>query len=381
MNPPQLVVIGNPENRRVEFFCDAAARLGFPRPRVLAYEAILAGEVEIVPSVPVGSLVRIESPGENAAVERRFIAAGALSSGQPPDVVDGLREVVVDHGRIHQPQFWYAGFSDWLSRVEQQLAAKNVTWMNHPSDIGLMFDKLRCQQQLSENKLPVPGLLGEITSYAQLRQKMRERGVTRVFVKLLHGSSASGVVAFQTSGTRVLAVTSVELVEAGADVELYNSLKMRRYERETQACQLIDAVCRHGAYAEVWLPKAGWRGKTFDLRVVVINGQVRHVVMRTSRGPVTNLHLGNARGDVRELLANLPSGTKERAWETCRQVARVFPRSLYLGIDLLFSPRFDKHAILEVNAFGDLLPNVLSDGMDTYAAELHAVEDALPGRR
>jgi hypothetical protein len=52
---------------------------------------------------------------------------------------------------------------------------------------------------------------------------------------------------------------------------------------------------------------------------------------------------------------------------------RCFPGSLYAGIDLLIANGFRKHAILEVNAFGDLLPNVLWNGRDTYTAEIEAV--------
>ena len=56
-----------------------------------------------------------------------------------------------------------------------------------------------------------------------------------------------------------------------------------------------------------------------------------------------------------------------------RLFAARFPGSLYMGIDLLISPDYRSHAILEVNAFGDLLPGVLSRGVDTYTAEVLAL--------
>ena len=34
-----------------------------------------------------------------------------------------------------------------------------------------------------------------------------------------------------------------------------------------------------------------------------------------------------------------------------------FPKSLYAGIDLRISPDYQHHQVLEVNAFGDLLPS------------------------
>ena len=54
---------------------------------------------------------------------------------------------------------------------------------------------------------------------------------------------------------------------------------------------------------------------------------------------------------------------------------RIFPRSLYFGVDLLFLPRFQRHALLEVNAFGDLLPGVTIRSFDTFQSELVAWRD------
>jgi hypothetical protein len=65
------------------------------------------------------------------------------------------------------------------------------------------------------------------------------------------------------------------------------------------------------------------------------------------------------------------------AWQTarrtCERAAAVFPDSLHLGVDLLVAPGYRRHAVLEANAFGDLLPGVLSEGLDTYEAEVRAV--------
>jgi hypothetical protein len=36
----------------------------------------------------------------------------------------------------------------------------------------------------------------------------------------------------------------------------------------------------------------------------------------------------------------------------------------------MFTPKFQRHYVLEVNAFGDLLPDVVHDGEDVYMAEL-----------
>jgi hypothetical protein len=58
--------------------------------------------------------------------------------------------------------------------------------------------------------------------------------------------------------------------------------------------------------------------------------------------------------------------------ETCRQIMPCFPDSLYAGIDMLITSDFESHKVLEVNAFGDLLPRIEFNGMDTYSAEIAA---------
>ena len=70
----------------------------------------------------------------------------------------------------------------------------------------------------------------------------------------------------------------------------------------------------------------------------------------------------------------------EAARRTCEQAAAVFPGSLHVGVDLLVAPGYRRHAVLEGNAFGDLLPGVLSEGMDTYEAEIRAVTKGLTFR-
>ena len=75
---------------------------------------------------------------------------------------------------------------------------------------------------------------------------------------------------------------------------------------------------------------------------------------------MTNLHLLNTRGEADAVRARMGPEAWEGAMGTCEPVMRCFPGSLYAGIDLLITPDFRRHAVLEVNAFGDLLPGVLS---------------------
>ncbi|MCK6590989.1 MAG: hypothetical protein L6Q76_25835, partial [Polyangiaceae bacterium] len=101
-----------------------------------------------------------------------------------------------------------------------------------------------------------------------------------------------------------------------------------------------------------------------------------HFVVRVGNSPMTNLHLGNPRGDPLALLQSIGPATWEKAKALCERAAAQFPESLYAGVDLLINAR--RLAILEINAFGDLLPGVLHGGLDSYGAEIEAV---LRGKR
>ena len=218
--------------------------------------------------------------------------------------------------------------------------------------------------------------LGMVRSFAELLARMEATGLRRVFVKLACGSSASGVVAFRTGGARLQAITTVELERRDGELRLYNSRRLRTYETAADIVPLIDALCREGVQVEEWVPKAAFEGEVFDLRVLVIGGEVCHVMPRLSRQPMTNLHLLNRRGDLERLRSEVPPECWVAALETARRAAGLFPRCLHVGVDLLLTPSFRRHAVLEANAFGDLLPGALCNGLSTYEAELVALSDA-----
>jgi hypothetical protein len=87
---------------------------------------------------------------------------------------------------------------------------------------------------------------------------------------------------------------------------------------------------------------------------------------------MTNLHLKNKRSEPTALIAKMGAQAWENAIDTCEQAARIFPNSLYTGIDLLIPVGFKQPLVLEVNAFGDLLPDITHNGLDTYTTEIVA---------
>ena len=130
-------------------------------------------------------------------------------------------------------------------------------------------------------------------------------------------------------------------------------------------------LLREGSQVELALPKARLRGDYFDCRVLVVRGEPAFTVVRQSRHPITNLHLGGKRGDLSYFLSEVPPRELEAAMETCRQVARVHD-CLHVGIDLMYDEFFEGHRVLEANAFGDLLPNLKRDGLSVYEWEIRA---------
>jgi glutathione synthase/RimK-type ligase-like ATP-grasp enzyme len=364
----QFVIIGNPEHRRVEFFQTALHSCGLKQARVVAYDTLLREGPNALAEVDSRHIVRLESPGQNAAVQRALIERGAR-------VMDSCRLdhealAAMERGRIIHPDQWYRGFADLLTELDGVLAPRRVRWINHPHDIAVMFDKTACHTRLNDAGLQTPQRLVAPRNYDQLRDEMRAVGVARVFVKLRYSSSGSGIIALQTAGARVTARTTIETVTRTGEVRLYNSRRIGYFDDERAIAELVDALCQHDVHVERWVPKAGCDGAMYDLRVMLIGGHIRHVVVRQSAVPMTNLHLGGKRGDAQRVLGSLPPATLERAWADCRRVAEIFPRSVCCGIDLLFTPSLRKHAVLEANAFGDFLPGIIDAGETTHAAQI-----------
>ena len=99
--------------------------------------------------------------------------------------------------------------------------------------------------------------------------------------------------------------------------------------------------------------------------MVAIAGQPMHRVARMGTQMMTNLHLDNRRGDPSTLL-NAPDMAALEAG--ARQAAQAFPASAVTGYDLVV--RRGAAHVLEANAFGDLLPGLLWQGLDTYEMQM-----------
>ena len=385
-DPPRpWAIVGNPENRRVALFREALAARGLPPPLVLPWADLLAGRRSIG-EVPDGAVLRVDSPGENWAVEKALLAAGAeaaAAEGTPvisPAALAGLAE---DRGLILHPRQWFLGLRATLTAWDAALAGRDILRTAPAAGVLTMFDKPACHAALQAAGVPVPESLGPVRGFGEFTERAAAAGWDRVFLKPAHGSSASGVLALHRTGGGDggggwTAVTGAESVRGPGGVRLYNSLRVRRYAEEADVRALVDEVARHRAHAERWLPKATLAGRGFDLRVVSVAGGPRHAVARTARGPLTNLHLGGRRGNLDAARSAVGPAAWAAAMGTVTAAAAVFPRTLAVGWDVLLTPGGRSHAILEANAFGDLLPRLTHRGESTYGAQVAAVGDGWP---
>src|SRR5262245_2577977 len=370
-----FIIIGNPGSRRVILFQTSLAQLKLPSAQIVPYIDLILGKTILTDIVSAGSVVRIESPGKEFEVERALLALG-LDTGDCDVCLSryAISKLVFERGRILYPRQWYIGYCEALHLIARQLRECPPYYiMNPPGEIAVMFDKGRCHELFELSGIPVPRSLGAINSFAELFERMRQANCHQVFVKLAHGSSASGVVAYRTDGRRHQAFTTVEMVRQNGELRLYNSRRIRTYNNHAEISELIDELCRHRVHVEQWLPKAGFENHTFDLRVVVIAGRARQVVVRLSHSPMTNLHLLNERGDLAAFRTTIGEEAWNEAMRQCERAMDCFPESLYAGVDLLLAPGYRRHAVLEINAFGDLLPGVMWKGEETYTTELLAI--------
>ncbi|WP_232110144.1 STM4014 family protein [Streptomyces buecherae] len=373
------------DGRRVALFTAAARAAGLDAPRVVDWSRVLRAGAVFAP----GETVRIDSPGEDVAVE------GALRGVDDPTRVEGTAR-------------WYARFTSATVEVADAARAAGARLLDDPGELSVLFDKRRCHGVLRAAGVPVPpsptsrapatpprvrstsaggagavesaGSCAPVRGWDDVRALLAGTGgLRRAFVKLAHGSSASGVLAVEWAGSgRVSARTSVE---RSPDGRLFNSLRVRRYTTEAEVAALVDALAPDGLHVERWLPKASQRGRAADLRIVVVGGRATHAVVRTSRSPMTNLHLGGARGEL--AAARAATEAAGVAWGEvlglAERAAACFPGTLCVGVDVLPGTGWRRFAVGEVNAFGDLLPRLTglpgsgAEGLDTYGAQIAAV--------
>ena len=355
-----MLLLAAKDSKRVRLLQAARAQRKLPPARVLEWRDWLAQPALLAAALAHPCLFKIEPPGDDPAAHLQLLHDGCRLQGRA-----AVRAPA--HGELLAMDSWFAGFKEALARLAAQLAhLPQARVVNPPRDIVLMTDKLACQRHLAAHGVAIPALLGRVDGYEHLQSLLRQHDLDRLYLKPRYGSSASGVVAYRRNKSgRQQATTSASIVQVDGATRLFNVKRIARHENPADIAALVDALASQELYAEQWIDKPRAGDGHYDLRVVAINGQPMHRVARMGAQMMTNLHLDNQRGDSSTLLNQPDMAALEAA---TRQAALAFPASGVTGYDLVV--RRGRAHVLEANAFGDLLPGLLWQGLDTYEMQM-----------
>lgn len=245
--------------------------------------------------------------------------------------------------------------NEQISKYREQLrmlGQSGAVFVNTPESIETVLDKCLCKRILEQNGVAATEVLAEnIDTVDKLHEMIRQQRVSAVFIKPVYCSGAAGVVAYRKRQRREdgIIYTSCCVREG----ELINTKTLYRLEKKEEIQRLLQAVLSLGVIVERWYPKAAYRGKSYDLRVVWQFGKISFIVARQSRGPITNLHLNNSPLSWEEL--ELPSHTVTEIEELCGRAMACFPGLMMAGIDILVERGTMRPRIIEINGQGDLM--------------------------
>ena len=364
MSDRRIVVLGPSSGPRLDAFKAALQRLGRHEAAFVGYHDILARPDRLEGALTPGAWLRFESPDRDPLALKALYEAGeteARSAGYPAFAGAGLAALLETKGLIGSPAQLFFGLRRILRSAARIAEAAGAELSASPEELALAYDKPACGRHLRRKGVPTPEDLGPVGGFEPLMAVLREGGRRRAFVKLRHGSAAAGMLALALGPNgRLFAYTTAEL---GRDGAVFATRRVRRLERHAEIASVVEALAPCGLHAEAWLPKAGIGGKVCDLRLVTIRGETVGAVLRRSAFPMTNLHLGGSRGTPEPLRRRMAPGAWERVMETVHRTSRALPSCFTLGLDVAILADLRRHAVLEVNAFGDFVKGLRHGGL------------------
>lgn len=363
-----MLLIGSPGGRRVVALTAAARAAAAPLTALdwaaLAAEPARLGELGDGPPLAL----RLE-PIEDPALEPRLLELGyAAAERWGCERVDPQRARAEPAApeALRAPRQRHLGWLALLAQLEAQLPPR-CRPLTPFAALPRLFDKgaAGARHRALGVPTPEPLTLDEATPDDPLAALERALGQRRrAFVKLSCGSSASGLAVVSRAGEGLVAMTTIEQARDGR----FNNRRLRRVSDPDSLRELLRWLLAEGAVVEAAAPKARLAGARFDCRVLCVAGEPAFTVARCARHPVTNLQLGGWRGELAELERAVPAAERAAAWQSCRSLAADYG-CFQLGIDVMFE-RGGGHRVIEVNAFGDLLPRLYRDGLDVYGWQL-----------
>jgi glutathione synthase/RimK-type ligase-like ATP-grasp enzyme len=369
----RYVAIANPGGKRWQTYARELAAFweerGFrPEVEVVPWSVVVPrdGNLDGFTAFDRPALVRLESPGRDAEVERLLLQAGAREI--PEETGTDWLALPYHKGELIRPRLLYRGFCRVLNGLSQAFASRpHLRPLASPRAIAELFDKNATAARLDGAGLPTPPSLEPPATPELLLDALRARHFPTAYVKLNTGSSASGIVVVHPLGERPWGVSSVARLRGG----FYSTRRLRRHEGDNLRA-VLQFLLEEGACVQRGIPMAQIDGQNFDVRVVAVYGKPAFVVFRLSDQPMTNLHLGGRRGRFDVCRASIPTRSWLDALDHCGEAARLYDCAM-VGIDLLFERGYGRHYLLEVNAFGDFFPGLTDPrGRTAHRAEIEA---------
>lgn len=370
-----IVVLGPSSGPRHASFAAACERFG-RRAQTIAWNAFLDDPTVLQAALRPGAYLRFDTPDQDIRAIASLYRAGKSGAGRAGfATLAEVCETRLASGDIGSPAQLAFGIAAAVESASRIARGRGAAVSTSAAEVACSFDKRATLARLRTAGIPVPRSLPAVTSFEALAGAMEEARLSRVFVKLRHGSAAAGMIALARHGRAWRAVTTAE--PDGDRIRATRSL--RRLADPAAIAELVDRLVPLGLHAEAWLPKIGVDGRVADVRLVMLGDGTLFSVLRTSRHPMTNLHLGGTRESVEPLVRRIGADSWKAVLASARKAARCFSDSHVLGLDVAVLADGRSHALLEVNVFGDFVRELALDGLTPHEAQVRQILES--GRR
>ena len=238
-------------------------------------------------------------------------------------------------------------YKETLQRLSEMSLPDDVCFLNTPDALLRALDKKETKEVLMDKGLKVNQMLPSPHSFDELRQLLADCG-RGCFLKPRYGSGAGGIMAirYQPNRNKWVVYTTLRQV----DGVIHNTKRINRLSVEKEIIPLAEAVIQTEAILEEWIPKAQLQGENYDLRVVCRESEIDYIVVRCSKGSITNLHLNNKAHWWNEL--SLSEEVRQQIYFQCQEAVQSLDLQ-YAGVDVLIERGTDIPYIIEVNGQGD----------------------------
>ncbi len=272
-----------------------------------------------------------------------------------------------------------------LKELHRLSQTRKITFLNEPFVIAELLDKRACKMKLQQagvrvtEVLQMPVCLSSGKDTVELLfEEMHRQRVHQVFIKPVKGSGAAGVSALRWQPqTGQMVLYTCALLQA--DSTFVNTKRLRRFTNKEEIIPLLRCILDLDCIVERWYAKSKYHGYSYDLRVVMQEGQLDFLLARLSKGPITNLHLNNHPVEIAML--GLSQHTLEEIAQLCRESMALYPGLRSAGIDILLEKGSLRPRIIEMNGQGDLIYQDIYHENKIYCHQAKMIKEWLQENR